>query len=69
MTLIISVPNLSPTPAWASKLLGCTLLPAQLWGFPQGPDERGNPFRYFQSSELKSLDTRSLRLQQHGNLA
>ena len=69
MTLIISVPNLSPTPAWASKLLGCTLLPAQLWGFPQGPDERGNPFRCFQSSELKSLDTRSLRLQQHGNLA
>lgn len=33
MTLIISVPNLSPTPAWASKLLGCILLPAQLWGF------------------------------------
>lgn len=78
MTLIISVPNLSPTPAWASKLLGCTLLPAQLWGFPQGPDERENPFiafrarksfRCFQSSELKSLDTRSLRLRQHGNLA
>lgn len=67
MTLIISVHNPSPILAWASKLLGRTPLPAQLRGFPQGPDKRGNPFFAFRAASeslwtLAALDFDSMEI-------